>query len=201
MKRLAGRVGASEMELSLTRGQYRHPAGIYYGGKAPAWSRAVQTELFGDYLSQAGRVAIIDYHTGLGPRGVAEQILTQPRDAAAFVRARSWFGAAVTSTCDSSAASAPIEGDGLSAAASLLPHAQVTAMALEVGTLRSDQVLQAVIADNWLRARGDVASPLGQSIKAQVRAAFYCDHDDWKGMVVAQSMLACRQAIAGLLQV
>jgi len=57
-----------------------------------------------------------------------------------------------------------------------------------------------VIADNWLRARGDVTSPLGQSIKAQIRAAFYCDNDDWKGMVVGQSMLACRQAIVGLMQ-
>ncbi|MEI7572835.1 MAG: M14 family metallopeptidase [Phenylobacterium sp.] len=201
MKRLAGRVGASEMELSLTRGQYDHPRGIYYGGTAPTWSRKAQTEIFSTYLRQAGRIAIIDYHTGLGPRGFAEQIVTQPRDAAAFSRARSWYGAAVTSTCDGSAASVPIEGDGLSAAAALLPHAQVTAMALEVGTLRSDQVLQAVIADNWLRARGDVGSPLGRLIKAQIRAAFYCDHDDWKGMVVGQSMLACRQAIAGLLQV
>jgi len=200
MKRLAGRAGAAEMELSLTRGQYSHPTGIYYGGTAPTWSRKVQTEVFGNYLSQAGRIAIIDYHTGLGPRGVAEQIVTQPRDAAAFVRARSWYGAAVTSTCDGSAASVLIEGDGLSAAVDLLPHAQVTAMALEVGTLRSDQVLQAVIADNWLRARGDITSPLGRSIKAQIRAAFYCDHDDWKGMVVGQSMLACRQAIAGLMQ-
>ena len=200
MKLLAGRVGAAEMALSLTRGQYNHPIGIYYGGTAPSWSRAVQTEVFDNYLGQAGQIAIIDYHTGLGPRGVAEQIVTQPRGAAAFVRARSWFGAAVTSTCDGSAASVPIEGDGLSAATALLSHAQVTAMALEVGTQRSEQVLQAVIADNWLRARGDVTSPLGQSIKAQIRAAFYCDNDDWKGMVVGQSMLACRQAIVGLMQ-
>jgi len=28
--------------------------------------------------------------------------------------------------------------------------------------------------------------------------AYYGDADDWKGMVAAQSMLVCRQAIAGL---
>jgi len=32
-----------------------------------------------------------------------------------------------------------------------------------------------------------------------VRDAFYGDADDWKGMVAGQSLLACRQAIAGLL--
>jgi hypothetical protein len=73
-------------------------------------------------------------------------------------------------------------------------------MALEVGTLPGEQVLQAVIADNWLRAHGDVGSPLGQAIKMQIRAAFYGDQDDWKGMVAGQSLLACRQAVAGLLQ-
>ena len=38
----------------------------------------------------------------------------------------------------------------------------------------------------------------GQAIKALVRAAFYGDADDWKGMVAGQSLAACRQAIAGL---
>jgi len=199
MSLLASQVGASEMERSLTSGQYSHPKGIYYGGTAPTWSRRAQTSLFSHYLGQAGRIAIIDYHTGLGPRGYAEQILTQPRQGAAFGRARSWYGAVVTSTHDGSAASVQIQGDSLSAAPALLPHAQVTAVALEVGTLPGEQVLQAVIADNWLRAHGDVGSPLGQAIKMQIRTAFYGDQDDWKGMVAGQSMLACRQAVAGLL--
>ncbi|OXE37612.1 MAG: hypothetical protein CGW95_00570 [Phenylobacterium zucineum] len=200
MAALAQRVGIAEMERSLTSGQYHHPTGIYYGGTEPTWSRKAQTEVFRTCLGQAGRVAIIDYHTGLGPRGYAEKIVTQPRESAAFRRAQAWYGAAVTSTYDGSAASVSIEGDSLSAAAALLPHAEVTAMALEVGTLASEQVIAAVIADNWLHARGDLTSPLGQSIKAKIRSAFYCDQDDWKGMVAGQSMQACRQAVAGLLQ-
>jgi hypothetical protein len=71
-------------------------------------------------------------------------------------------------------------------------------MALEVGTQSLIEVLTALRADAWLHAHGDVASPQGQAIKSQVRDAFYGDADDWKGMVAGQSLLAIRQAIAGL---
>lgn len=196
---LGRRMGAAAAERSLTRGQYSHADGIYYGGSTPTWSRRTQTELLQRHLGRARRVAIIDYHTGLGPRGYAEQILTERPETAAFQRARAWFGAAVSSVYLPGAASAEIEGDGLNAAPALAPHAEVTALALEVGTLPGERVIEAVIADNWLRARGDVNSPLGQSIKARMRSAFYCDADDWRGMVAGQSLLACRQALAGLM--
>ena len=198
VKALSDRVGAAEAERSLTRGQYSHPTGIYYGGQGPTWSRKAQTAIFGDCLGQAGRVAIIDYHTGLGPHGYAERILTEPPDSAAFARARSWFGGGVVSAAGGGADPAHLQGDSLSAAPGLLRGAEVTALALEVGTLPGDQVLGAVIADNWLHARGDVGSPQGRAIKARIRSAFYVDQDDWKGMVAGQSLLACRQAVAGL---
>ena len=71
-------------------------------------------------------------------------------------------------------------------------------MALEVGTQSLMEVLGAVRADAWLHAHGDLGSEQGRAIKAQIRAAFFGDADDWKGMVAGQSLLACRQAINGL---
>ena len=93
---------------------------------------------------------------------------------------------------------APITGDGLEAAPRLIPHAEVTGMAIEIGTLLLADVLLALRADTWLHAHGDPLSSEATPIKAQVRAAFYGDADDWKGMVAGQSLLAIRQAIAGL---
>jgi hypothetical protein len=86
----------------------------------------------------------------------------------------------------------------LSAAAALLAHAEVTSMALEIGTVEMMQVLLALRADAWLHAHGDVRSPQGQAIKKQMRDAFFGDSDDWKGMVAGQSLLATRQALTGL---
>lgn len=190
--------GSSDLVRALTGGQYGHPDGLYFGGSEPTWSRRTQTAVLDHYLARASRVALIDVHTGLGPRGIGEQIVTQPRAAPPFRRARAWFGAAVTSTYDGTSSSSPLIGDSLSAAEVLLVHADVTPMALEIGTLPTDQVLRALIADNWLHARGDPGSPQGRDIKRALRDAFYVDEDDWKGMVVAQYELACRQALAGL---
>ena len=195
----AARSGARAAQWAMTAGQYRHPTGVYYGGTEPTWSRRTQEAIFASYLGAAKRIAIIDYHTGLGPFGFGEKIVTQPRQHPSFRRAMRWYGLAVTSSVDESSSSSAIFGDGLAAAPSLLPHADVTAIALEIGTLSSDQVMSAVLADAWLHAHGGIRSAQYHAIKTQIRDAFYCDTDVWKGMVVAQSMLMCRQAVAGLL--
>lgn len=86
----------------------------------------------------------------------------------------------------------------MTGAAKLLQHATVAPVALEVGTLARDQVRLALRADTWLHAHGDPASPLAAAIKREIRNAYYGDADDWKGMVAGQSLIAVRQAIAGL---
>jgi len=190
--------GETALAKATSGGQFSHADGIFYGGSEPTWSRKLLTSIFSNYLNLAEKVAIIDFHTGLGPWGYGEQIVTVPTDSSAFQRARAWFGCAVTSTQAGSSSSTAIVGDGLSAAASLLPRAEVTSVALEFGTLAADQVLLALCADCWLHNHGALESNMGRSIKQQIRAAFYADTDAWKGMVIGQSRLAFRQAISAL---
>lgn len=197
---IGARDGAAALQRALSGGQYRHPHGIFYGGAGPTWSRRSQTAIFAQYLGRAAHIAILDFHTGLGPHGFGEQITAEPRESTSFKRAASWFGAALTSVLDGSSSSSAISGDGLSAAPTLLAQAKVTGIALEFGTQPLNEVILALCADAWLHAHGEMSAPLGRSIKAQMRAAFYADADDWKGMVTGQSLIACRQAIAGLLR-
>jgi hypothetical protein len=194
------RHGEAALQRAVSGGQYAHPGGVFYGGRAATWSRRTQTALFEHYLQKASKIAILDYHTGLGPWGFASQIVTQPRPSPQFVRAARWFGAATTSIYDGDSISAAIAGDGLSAAPSIVPHAAVTVLALEVGTLPPDRVLEALCADAWLHAHGDIDSAQGHAIRSQVRDAFCGNTDHWRGMVVGQSLLACRQAVAGLME-
>jgi hypothetical protein len=190
--------GFPALQQAITGGQYAHPTGLFYGGAGASWSRRTQTAILREHLTQAGRVAMIDYHTGLGPWGYGEQILTDRRGSPAFARATGWWGAAITCPADGTSTSADITGDGLGALCALLPHAEVTGMALEVGTRSIVEMLDALRADAWLHAHGEPDSPRGRAIKAQVREAFYGDADDWKGMVAGQSLLVTRQAIKGL---
>jgi hypothetical protein len=190
--------GPMGLQQALSGGQYRHPKGVFYGGDGPSWARRTQEGIYRSYLGQAGKVAIIDYHTGLGPWGYAEPIMSDPVGSAAHSRGLAWYGATITSPLDGSSTSAETAGDNLAAAPSIMPRAEVTGVALEYGVQTLAEVFLALRADAWLHAYGDPLSPEGQEIKALIRAAFYGDADDWKGMVVGQSLTACRQAIAGL---
>jgi hypothetical protein len=183
---------------ALSGGQYRHPGGVYYGGAAQTWSRLTLTAIFGERLGQARQVGVLDYHTGLGPEGFGEPMVSAAPDTAEYARALAWYGAAITSIEGGNSSSAKLTGDWLDATPALLPHAEVTGMALEYGTVDGAQVMEALRADNWLHLHGDPLSPQGQAIAADTRAAFYIDTDIWRGMVLGQSLIATRQALAGL---
>jgi hypothetical protein len=190
--------GAMAMQQALSGGQYRHAKGVFYGGAGPSWARRTQEAIYRGYLGQAGRIAIIDYHTGLGPWGYAEPIMSDAAGSPGYLRGAAWFGGNITTPLDGSSTSAVTAGDNLAAAPELLAHAEVTGMALEYGAQTLAQTFLALRADAWLHGYGDPLSPEAQPIKAQIRAAFYGDADDWKGMVVGQSLTACRQAVRGL---
>jgi hypothetical protein len=183
---------------TLTGGQWRHADGLFYGGTAPSWSRKVLTDVLKFYLGGASRIAIIDFHTGLGPQGYAEPIIHRRRDDPGFVRTRSWIGAAATSVYGGGSVSAEIHGDGLSAVPALMPNAVVDAVALECGVLPPDQVGLALRADNWLHAHGDPTGSEAKGIKKLIREAFHSEAPMWQGMALGQGLAACRAALGGL---
>jgi Protein of unknown function (DUF2817) len=183
---------------TVSGGQYEHPNGLFYGGAAPTAARRTLTMILSEQLSSAAHVGIIDYHSGLGPAGFGETIAMASRGSVAYERARDWYGRAVTSVSSGSSSSAKIEGGWIGAAPKLLPHAVVTAIALEFGTVEPLAVLDALRSDNWVHAHGDPLSTQGAAIKSDVTKAFYVDSDFWRGMVLGQSLMVCRQAIAGL---
>jgi hypothetical protein len=183
---------------AVSGGQYNYPQGLFFGGTAPTAARTTLTSILTKHLARAERVGIIDYHSGLGPYGYGELMISAPPESERYERARSWYGASVTPVGSRESASAAIGGDWISTAALLLPHATVTAIAIEFGTVGPFQVLEALRADNWLHAHGDPQASWPGPIKEQIRSAFYVDSDVWRGMVLGQSLAASRQTIAGL---
>jgi hypothetical protein len=112
--------GPMGLQQALSGGQYKHPTGIFFGGAGPTWSRRTQTAIFETWLGGAGRVGIIDYHTGLGPWGYGEQIITDAPPSTGYERARAWYGAAITCPAAGTSTSAdqgrrPGRGAGASA--------------------------------------------------------------------------------------
>lgn len=190
--------GFDVLATTVSGGQYTHPDGIFYGGTAPTWSRLTLEKIFAECLAHATKIGIVDFHTGLGPVGYAEPIITTAPHTAETLRAIDWFGRAATVIAAGDSVSAEIAGDWLCAAPTLLSHAEVTGISLEYGTVESAQVLDALRADNWLHNYGDPAGADAANIKQKILDAFYVDTDIWRGMVLGQSLMTVRQAMNGL---
>ena len=192
------RVGAKAATAAIVGGQHSHADGIFYGGTEACWSHKTIKGIAEKYLGTAKRICVLDYHTGLGPFGYSEMICRHPVDSDPLKLARAWFGDAVTSPAMGQSDSPIIEGNLRMGIARFCAQATVVASAIEVGTLSSEEVRLSVIADNWLHLRGDVFSPLGRQIKAQIRAAFYPDNDEWRGLCYPRAVQIQQQALAGL---
>ena len=192
------RHGFAAFQKAVSGGQWNHPPGLFYGGTAPTWSRTTLTGIVQSRLSQASRVNVIDFHTGLGPYGYAEPIVGRSRDAPGFARTAAWIGAAAKSLHGDGSVSTEIKGDALSALPALLPHAAVDAIALECGIRPINEVALALRADAWLHAYGDPRSDDAKPIKAALRAVFHSDDLLWQGMALGQGLAACQAAVAGL---
>lgn len=175
---IAERLGLERMQEVVSRGQYGQPTGVFYGGRGPVWSNRWLHSWCASNLERCRRLTIIDLHSGLGPWGHGELICVESAGTPPHERARAMWGD-VTSMADGSAAGAILQGDWLSSAHLLAPHAETTSGALEFGTVDPVTVAQALRADAWLHAYGDPAGPAAAEVRAQVRAAFADDDPAW----------------------
>lgn len=178
--------GFDTLQEGLTKGQYVDPEGLYYGGTEPSWSNRLLREVLQSRVKGAQRAIQIDFHTGLGPYGYGEIISEYEAHDPAFKRARGWLGEEVTSTRVGDSSSAPLTGTTDHAFHQELGDVEGISVALEFGTISSDDVFNATRADNWLHLNGNLSSPQGEKVKSEIRAAFYADEDPWKEKVWAR---------------
>ncbi|MEO1222580.1 MAG: DUF2817 domain-containing protein, partial [Pseudomonadota bacterium] len=82
--------GMPAFQAAISSGQYAYPDGVFYGGKGPSWSNAMLRSVVADYLSDVEVLGIIDFHTGLGPYGYGELIISGNADNKAL--STRWYG-------------------------------------------------------------------------------------------------------------
>jgi hypothetical protein len=175
---------------------------MYFGGREATWSNRTLREALRAHGRRAGRIAWIDFHTGLGPSGLGERIFAGPDDAEEVARARRWWDGGgrtpVTSIYDGSSTSAKLTGMMWSCLLEECPQAQYTGIALEYGTKPLLQVLHALRGDHWLAQHPEAPPELATQIKREMLEAFYTDTPEWKQRIVEQAREAMVQAVDGL---
>jgi hypothetical protein len=192
--------GLKAFQAAISKGQHEFPQGLFFGGQAPTWSNQTLRRVLQKYGQRCQKLAWIDLHTGLGPSGVGERIFACADDAAAYTRAKAWWGQGITSIYDGSSSSPLLTGLMWLSAYQECPQAEYTGMAMEYGTQPADQVMHALRGDHWLQLHPQAPAALRQHIKQALMDAFYVDTDAWRHLIVEQAMDAMHQAVTGLRQ-
>src|SRR5262249_34484382 len=140
--------GMARFQAAVSSGQYTKPDGLFYGGTSASWSNQTFRQILKDQINTSvENLAVIDFHTGLGPRGYGEPISGE-RLVSGLARARRWYGPEVTCLDEGTSTSAIVVGSLSDAFKDV--RSEVTFISLEYGTLSVFEVLTALRADNWL---------------------------------------------------
>lgn len=192
--------GEVNFENARSGGQYTHPEGLFYGGTGHAWSTKTLQAIVAEYdLKNRHNVALIDYHTGLGPFGYGEPICGHKPGEIGQARCRAWYGESLGEPLLGKSSSLPIAGLSQYAWARAI-GAPLTFIALEFGTYPLDVGVEALRGDHWLHAYGDVDwnSEEARRIKAALRHFYHPDTLDWRQMVLMRSRQVFEQAVRGM---
>jgi hypothetical protein len=192
------RYGAAQLQAAVSSGQCEFPDGLFYTGRAPAWSNATLRDVLREHGQGRERIGWIDIHSGLGPWGHGEKIYAGPDNASMIARTRAWYGCDVTTFYDATSTSAALTGVSFHAALDACPQAEFTGIGLEYGTQALDDVFEALRADQWLANHPEAGEPMRRAIKRRMRDAFHDDRDEWKMLVYGQARVAVLQALRAL---
>lgn len=194
------KVGDVAYFRAVSGGQYSHPDGMFFGGGGPSWSNRTLHAIADRFLRGRSDVAVIDFHTGLGPYGYGEPITHYDIDSAGSRRVRAFWGESVTESRRGQTASQARDGLGHHGLNRMLqgPATRLTMCTLEFGTFDRDSGQKAFRADHWLHKYGDPLGKEAKLVRAAMRRQFYPDTDDWKEAVLFRGHQLVRQAIAGV---
>ena len=192
--------GIRALQGAVTKGQYTHPTGLFFGGSAPSWSRGTWDKILAR-LAEKAKVVVVDYHTGLGPRG-SGQLISQW--GAPFGSGVSGARSAVLADCfgrdvvvdpDANSVSAHLSGDLLTYTAKSGEH--LLPVGLEFGTYPMLKVLNAMIDENWAHHAKD---PGIEVYRKRLVEVFSPDDAAWKRAVFDRANAVSQAAMRGLLR-
>lgn len=182
------------------RGQYKHPEGSSYGGNGPEWSHLTLESIIEQHVGAVEKVALIDWHTGLGEAGEPFFLCFNERPSAAWDRACEWWGRTNLENPDGFDGSARPQYTGLlfEGVSRFVAPAQLTGAVIEFGTVPLDQLQQALQADQRLH-NGCLIDPVErQALLAQVTQAFSPDSVRWQQSALSHAIAIQQQALTGL---
>lgn len=192
------RLGSAAFQQAVSGGQYSHPEGLFFGGTSPTWARRTLERIFDELPASVQDVAVIDYHTGLGPYGHGERIVDHLPGTPGYARASEWFEGDITSPEAGTSTSAPLVGTNGCGIMARMSERRCTWIALEFGTRKLKEVFEALRASNWLWRHGKRTTAQGREILSYIRYCFAPDDPQWQEQVWERALDTQRAVLKGL---
>ncbi len=192
------RVGQRPYEIAFSGGQFNDPAGPFYGGQSPGFSRQVIESLIEHYSLAKRRLAVVDLHTGLGPYGYGEVICDHPLGTDGLMTAIEWFGPGCGLPSTGTSSSVPKLG--------LLDYAWHQVMGpkscfvtLEFGTMGTAALFDTLLDEASVWSNSECASHHSKAVVAELmKAHFYPLDDHWREAVIFRARQVLHQALVGV---
>jgi hypothetical protein len=190
-----------ELFEALDNGQQSHPEGIIYCGVEAQWATTNLLAYTQAHLRHAQRVAVIDWHTGLGAFG-QPLVMADMEPASDEARwAAAWWGARLSAE----KAATPFVGQdggyikiGL-AEAMRAQGASVASAVIEWGTYDTAAIMKALIIDRWLRFRcGDPKGVTAAIWRTRMMELLNPSAPEWRKAVVDKGVEIYHDTICGL---
>ncbi len=182
----------------ITRGQYRHPDGLHFGGDQTEESCAILEAVLPQHLGAAERVLTIDLHTGVGAVNTVTLLSSQPVDSAQDRFLRSVFGDIDSTVGNPDSASTVKSGPIAAGIADLLPDATCFSLTLEFGTAGDLEQLAATYHEQWVHRCGDLDDPEHRAARWRYRCCFTPDDPEWERQAIEAGTAHLDRAIDGI---
>ncbi|MEW5784780.1 MAG: M14 family metallopeptidase [Bacillota bacterium] len=195
--------GASRLKRAFTLGQYRYPAGLYYGGSGYEAAARMMIEQFDEVLRRYQRLLLLDMHTGYGPHDTMTVVNSfLEKRSSAEMRAAFDYPAVAKTNPDEFY---EIRGDMVdflyTYAQNRYPDRSLYATSFEFGTLgdslcASIRTLKTIIFENMLHRCGAVGPETARRVKTGFDALFAPRARGWR----EKAAMDARRALAGILR-
>ena len=175
--------GLEWVRNAITRGQYRHPDGLHFGGDRTEASTAIVERVVLPRLRATTQVFVVDLHTGHGPYGELVTLSDRPEGSDQDVVLRGLFDT-VEATQDRPDGTSRVKAGPIARGIADDLDARSLVATIEVGTANDLDQLAATYREQWVHRHGDSADPAHAAIRRAYRECFTPDDPDWERAAV-----------------
>ena len=190
-----------QLVSALDVGQQTHPDGLIYCGVGEAWTTRNLKAVASEFLGQAEKLAIIDWHTGIGDYATTTVLRAMDPASEEFRWSCAWWG----QPANLAAQAKPLPPEEIGyihsgLAADLRRRgAMVASTVIEWGTFDNPSVIGALLIDRWLRFEcSDPHAPEAVKWRTRMMERLNPSLHSWREAVVGGSAAIYANTIKGL---